>query len=86
MRQKEVELMSHRAENDKEYSKEIMRIKAQMSKPEGYFFKVVCNWNAKCYLGDSGTKLAKFAAEFNKVELSIKTQLESLKKMLNDIC
>lgn len=38
MRQKEVELMSHRAENDKEYSKEIMRIKAQMSKPEGYIF------------------------------------------------
>ena len=45
LRQKEVELMSHRAEKEKEYSKEISRIKAQMSKPEGYIF---CNMQMNC--------------------------------------
>lgn len=37
LRQKEVELMAHRADEEKQYAREISRIKAQAAKPDGNF-------------------------------------------------
>lgn len=84
LRQKEVELMAHRADEEKQYAREISRIKAQAAKPDGNF-KMVVN-KSVVHLAGGGNKFAELAGAFDKVEQNIKEQLLALKKIIHDNC